>query len=103
MALASFKLFIAGEDLFMALDAESWLETADVVFGEKGLGSPVMAKSIDDNGGVELHYDSLPFLPISLGMLAGAWTRCEGRPVKVELAEDDEKIVIRLFSRYELA
>ena len=103
MALASFKLFIAGEELFMALDAESWLETANVVFGEKGLGSPFVAKSIDENGGVELHYESLPFLPISLGMLAGAWTRCEGRPVKVELIDDEGKIVIRLSSRYELA
>lgn len=103
MALASFRLFIAGEELFMAANAEGWKENAKVLFGERGLGSPSKVESIDDYGGVELHYDWMPFMPISVGMIAAAWTRCEGRPVKVELLVENPGVIVRLSSRYELA
>ena len=103
MALASFRLFVAGEELFMAADADGWKDTVSVLFGERGLGSPSKVKSVDDYGGVELHYDWLPFMPITVGMIAAAWTRCEGRPVKVQLSVNKSGIIVGLSSRYELA
>ena len=103
MALASFRLFVAGEELFMAADAAGWKDSVSVLFGERGLGSPSKVEFVDNHGGVELHFDWLPFLPISVGMIAAAWTRCEGRPVKVELSVNNSEITVRLSSRYELA
>ena len=103
MAIASYRLFIAGEELFMAIDSEGWLDTVDAVFGRKGLGTPLKVESIDSHGGVRLEYASIPLIGITLGVLAAAWTRCEGRPVKVEFSQNSASIIIELSSRHKLA
>ena len=43
----------------------------------------ISAKSLDENGGIELKFFTIPCLAITVGHLAGAWVRCEGKPVKV--------------------
>jgi hypothetical protein len=103
LAIASFRLFIAGEELFMAVDSNSWLDCVDAVFGIKGLSSPHEVECVDAHGGIKLIFDNLPFGPVSIGYLAGAWTRCEGRPVKVELIEQETRSIVILTSRHDLA
>jgi hypothetical protein len=103
MAIASYRLFIAGEELFMAIDSDGWLDSVNAVFGSKGLGTPRKVESIDSHGGVRLEYTSIPLPSITLGVLAAAWTRCEGRPVKVELSQNSTSIIIELSSRHKLA
>ena len=50
LAIASMKLFIAGEELFLAADANGWLDSCNAYFGSRGYSSPISAKSLDENG-----------------------------------------------------
>lgn len=103
LAIATKKLFIAGEELFLAADDRGWIESCEAFFGSRGMSTPISVKSLDSNGGIELKYSEVPCLAITVGNIAGAWVRCEGRPVKVELRMDDEFSYISLQSRYELS
>ena len=102
MAQASKRLFIAGEELFLAADSEGWMDSCAHIFGTKGLSQPSNVKSLDDNGGVELTFSALPNPALTVGMLAGAWERCEGRPVKVEFITNQADLSVRLTSRHEI-
>jgi len=103
MAIASKNLFIAGEEIFLAADADGWMQSCDAFFSPMGFSKPQSVKSIDSNGGIELIYSQVPVPAITLGMLAGAWIRSEGRPVKVGLSRDENSLIITLQSRYELS
>ena len=103
MAIASKNLFIAGEEIFLAADANGWMQSCDAFFSPMGFSKPQSVKSIDSNGGIELIYSQVPVPAITLGMLAGAWIRSEGRPVKVGLSRDENSLIITLQSRYELS
>lgn len=103
LAIASKKLFIAGEEIFLAADADGWMESCNTLLAPKGLSSPVEVKSIDSNGGVSMKFTELPLPAITTGFIAGAWVRCEGRPVKVGLEMGDDFIEITLQSRYEIS
>lgn len=103
LALAAKKLFIAGEEIFLAADAQGWMDSCESYFAPRGLASPISVNSIDSNGGIELLFKEIPLPSITVGYLAGAWVRCEGRPVKVELNYDDNRCHIRLQSRYEIS
>lgn len=103
LAIASMKLFIAGEELFLAADANGWLDSCNAYFGSRGYSSPISAKSLDQNGGIELKFFTIPCLAITVGHLAGAWVRCEGKPVKINVARTDEFDIIQLKSKYEMS
>ena len=103
LALAAKKLFIAGEEIFLAADAQGWMDSCESYFSPRGLASPISVNSIDSNGGIELLFKEIPLPSITVGFLAGAWVRCEGRPVKVELNYADNHCHIRLQSRYEIS
>ena len=103
MAIASKNLFIAGEEIFLAADANGWMQSCDAFFYPMGFSKPQSVKSIDSNGGIELIYSQVSVPAITLGMLAGAWIRSEGRPVKVGLSRDENSLIITLQSRYELS
>jgi len=103
LALATKKLFIAGEEIFLAADAQGWMDSCESYFSPRGLASPISVNSIDSNGGIELLFKEIPLPSITVGYLAGAWVRCEGRPVKVEVNYDDDHCQIRLQSRYEIS
>ena len=103
IAIASKNLFIAGEEIFLAADADGWMQSCDAFFSPMGFSKPKSVKSIDSNGGIELVYSLVPIPAITIGMLAGAWIRSEGRPVKVGLNREDDSLKITLESRYELS
>lgn len=103
LALAAKELFIAGEEIFLAADEQGWMDSCESYFSPRGLASPISVNSIDSNGGIELLFKEIPLLSITVGYLAGAWVRCEGRPVKVELNYDDNHCHIRLQSRYDIS
>ena len=67
-----------------------------------GMSYPVSARELDSNGGIELKFTEIPLLSLTLGFLAGAWVRCEGRPVKVAIRTEDSFNFISLQTRYEL-
>ena len=103
VAIACKNLFVAGEEIFLASDAEGWMESCKSFFAPMGLSVPTSVSSIDDKGGIELVYKQLPLVSVTVGYLAGAWTRCEGRPVKVNVILQGEDTKISLQSRYEIA
>ena len=103
MAIAAKKLFIAGEELFLAADEDGWIESCKAYFSSKGLSSPISAKRIDSNGGIELKFNQIPLLSMTVGFLAGAWVRCEGRPVNVAVKNDELSCIVTLKSRYEIS
>jgi len=103
VAIACKKLYIAGEEIFLASDEKGWMESCNSYFAPRGLSTPLSVKSIDDNGGIELVFKEIPIPSVTVGFLAGAWTRCEGRPVKVDVEIDSSGVIIRLQSRYEIA
>jgi len=103
LALAAKKLFIAGEEIFLAADPKGWKESCESYFSPKGLATPKSVKSLDSHGGIELLFDEIPLPSITIGFLAGAWVRCEGRPVKVGLNSDGEEFKITLQSRYDIS
>ena len=103
IAVASKNLFIAGEEIFLAADADGWMQSCDAFFSPMGFSKPQSVKSIDSNGGIELVYSQVAVPAITLGMLAGAWVRSEGRPVKVGLLREEKLLKITLQSRYELS
>ncbi len=102
LAIASKNLFIAGEEIFLVADSDGWLQSCDAFFSPMGFSKPISVREIDSNGGIELIYPSIPVPAITLGMLAGAWIRSEGRPVKVGFDSSDENLIFTLQSRYEL-
>ena len=63
---------------------------------------PISALELDSNGGIELKFTEIPHLSLPAGLLAGAWVRCEGRPVKVSIRNENEFQFISLQSRYDL-
>jgi hypothetical protein len=79
------------------------MQSCDAFFSPMGLSKPQSVKSIDSNGGIELIYSQVAVPAITLGMLAGAWIRSEGRPVKVDLSREDNLHRVTLQSRYELS
>ena len=103
IAIACKRLFIAGEEIFLAVGEDGWVESCEAYFAPMGLSTPISAKTIDSNGGVELEYSDLPMPSITVGFLAGAWTRSEGRPVKVSVQTNGKSKIISLQSRYEIA
>ena len=103
LAIACKNLYIAGEEIFLASDANGWKESCNAHFAPRGISTPLSVKSMDDNGGIELFFKEVPIPSITVGFLAGAWTRCEGRPVKVGMKIDSSGVNITLQSRYELA
>ena len=100
-ALAAKRLFIAGE-IFLAADANGWLDSCKSFFGPMGMSYPISSTELDSNGGIELKFTEIPLLSLTAGFLAGAWVRCEGRPVKVAIREEDNFTFISLQTRYEL-
>ena len=103
MAIASKKIFIAGEELFLAADVDDWIDNCKNLLGSRGLGAPDSIQSLDDYGGVELRFSHIPIPSIAIGMLAGMWVRCEGKPVKVGVKFLEEATIITLTSRYNLS
>lgn len=103
LAIASMRLFIAGEELFLAADIEGWIDSCKSFFGFRGFSSPISGKSLDSPGGIELKFNTVPCLAMTVGYLAGAWVRCEGRPVKVSVIREDDFDIIRLESRHEIS
>jgi hypothetical protein len=103
IAIASKNLFIAGEEIFLAADEEGWMQSCDSFFSPMGLSKPESVKSINSNGGIELSYSHIAVPALTIGMLAGAWVRSEGRPVKVGYIAEDGLLKITLQSRYELS
>ena len=103
MAIASKKLFIAGQEIFLAADADGWKENCAAHFGSIGLSIPSTVEMIDSRGAVRLNFNELRNPALSIGCLAGAWERCEGRPVKVSYSISDQKHVITLQSKYEMS
>lgn len=101
-ALAAKRLFIAGEEIFLAADADGWIDSCKSFFGPMGMSYPVSATELDSNGGIELKFADIPLISLTVGFLAGAWVRCEGRPVKVAIREEDNFHFISLQTRYEL-
>ena len=102
-AIAAKRLFIAGEEIFLAADASGWIDSCSSFFGPMGMSSPISAKELDSNGGIELKYSEIPLLSLTVGLLAGAWVRCEGRPVKVAIRSEESFQYISLQTRYELS
>ena len=103
LAIASKKLFIAGQEIFLAADADGWKENCAVYFGSIGLSIPNKVEMIDSRGAVRLEFNELRNPALSIGSLAGAWERCEGRPVKVSYIVSNQKHVITLQSKYEMS
>ena len=103
LAIACKRLFIAGEELFLAADIDGWIDSCKSFFGFRGLSSPISGKSLNSPGGIELKFKRVPCLAMTVGYLAGAWVRCEGRPVKVSVNRSDNFDVIRLESRHEIS
>ncbi|MGB1689508.1 MAG: hypothetical protein ACPHDM_02300, partial [Candidatus Poseidoniaceae archaeon] len=101
-ALAAKRLFIAGEEIFLAADADGWIDSCKSFFGPMGMSYPVSATELDSNGGIELKFADIPLISLTVGFLAGAWVRCEGRPVKVAIHKEDNFHFISLQTRYEL-
>ena len=89
LAIACKRLFVAGEELFLAADVDGWVDSCKSYFGFKGFSSPISGKALDTPGGIELQFNTIPCLAMTVGYLAGAWVRCEGRPVKVSVTRDD--------------
>lgn len=102
LAIASKDLFIAGEEIFLAADTDGWMESCNAFFSPMGFSKPISVKELDSNGGIELTYSKVSVPAITLGLLAGAWIRSEGRPVKAGLQSSNDKLVFTLQSRYEL-
>ena len=103
MAMASKNLFIRGEELFLAADESGWKSSIEALFSKRGLGEAKKVTFIDNNGGVEIEFVDYSSIPLLLGLLAGAWTRCEGRPVKCEYDLDKGVLTIRLYSKNKIA
>jgi hypothetical protein len=103
MAMAAKKLFIAGEELFLAADEEGWHDSCNAYFSPRGLSSPISVTMIDSNGGIQLKFNKIPLPSLTVGFLAGAWVRCEGRPVNVEVKSDENYLNVILKSRYEIS
>ena len=103
IAIACKKLFIAGEELFLAADVDGWVDSCKSFFGSRGFSDPICAKSLDSNGGIEIQFKTIPCLALTVGYLAGAWVRSEGRPVKVSVERTEDFDIIRLESRHEIS
>lgn len=103
IAIACKRLFIAGEELFLAADIDGWIDSCKSFFGSKGFSSPISGKALNSPGGIELKFETIPCLAMTVGHLAGAWVRCEGRPVKVSVIRKDNFDVIKLESRHEIS
>ena len=103
LAIACKRLFVAGEELFLAADVDGWVDSCKSYFGFKGFSSPISGKALDTPGGIELQFNTIPCLAMTVGYLAGAWVRCEGRPVKVSVIRGDNVDIIRLESRHEIS
>ena len=96
-------MFIAGEELFLAADVDGWVDSCKSFFGSRGFSDPICAKSLDSNGGIEIQFKTIPCLALTVGYLAGAWVRSEGRPVKVSVERTEDFDIIRLESRHEIS
>ena len=75
LAIASKRLFIAGEELFLAADVDGWVDSCESFFGSRGFSSPISGKVLDSPGGIELKFKTIPCLAMTVGYLAGAWVR----------------------------
>tara|TARA_Y100001954_G_C15807343_1_gene603357 strand:- start:829 stop:1848 length:1020 start_codon:yes stop_codon:yes gene_type:complete len=103
IAIACKRLFIAGEELFLAADIDGWVDSCETFFGSRGFSSPISGKVLDTPGGIELKFETIPCLAMTVGYLAGAWVRSEGRPVKISVNREDNFDIIKLESRHEIS
>ena len=103
MAIASRRNFISGEEIFLAADEEGWISSIIANFSRKGFGEPIKVEYIDENGGIEITFDETRNLPLLIGLLSAAWSRCEGRPARVDCDIDKKPLKIRIFSKQQIA
>ncbi len=103
LAEASKAQFLDTEQHILVMNPEDWMGVCQQILASKGYSMPHSVTGIDAHGGVEIIFESCPFLFICLGVLAGAWQRAEGRPVKTSCKGVDGKFFITLESFHELA
>jgi hypothetical protein len=103
MAEAQKQVFLDSEQHVLIAEPEHWLSVYENLFSTKGFGKAISVKEIDRNGGVELTFEHLPFAALTGGMLAGAWQRAQGRPVKLSLKGIKGSWCIELSSLHQLA
>jgi hypothetical protein len=103
IAEAQKQVFLDSEQHVLISETGNWLSVYEDVFSAKGLGKPTSVKEIDSHGGIKFTFQHLPFAALTVGMLAGAWQRAQGRPVKVALKGTHGSWSIELVSQYQLA
>lgn len=102
IAEAQKQVFLDSEQHVLISEPENWLGIYEEIFSTRGLGKATSIKEIDSHGGVELTFEHLPFAALTAGMLAGAWQRAQGRPVKLSLKGIKGSWSIELSSQYQL-
>ena len=100
LVIASKKLFIAGQEIFWQMQMVG-KRIVLLILGQSTLNSKY-CRNDRFKGGRSSKFNELRNPALSIGCLAGAWERCEGRPVKV-LPISDQKHVITLQSKYEMS
>ncbi|MBR60757.1 MAG: hypothetical protein CMA84_06035 [Euryarchaeota archaeon] len=103
LAEASKAQFLDTEQHILIMNPEDWMEVCQQILASRGYSMPTKVKGIDAHGGVKVTFESCPFLFICMGVLAGAWQRAEGRPVKTTCEGVNGQFVITLESFHELA
>lgn len=103
IAEAQKQVFLESEKHVLISEPENWLDIYEELFSSRGFGKAISVKEIDSHGGIELTFDYLPFAALTTGILAGAWQRAQGRPVKLSLKEVKGSWSIELTSQYQLA
>ncbi len=103
IAEAQKQVFLDSETHVLISNAQNWLGVYEELFSIRGLGIATSIREIDSHGGIELSFEHLPFAALTAGMLAGAWQRAQGRPVKVSLKGTKGSWSIELSSQYQLA
>ncbi len=103
IAEAQKQVFLDSEQHILISESKNWLGICGEICSTKGLGKAISIKEIDNHGGVELTFEHLPFAALTAGLLAGAWQRAQGRPVKLSLEGVKGSWSIKLSSQYQLA
>ena len=103
IAEAQKQVFLESEMHVLISETKNWLDICDELFCTRGFGKANSVKEIDSHGGIKLTFDHLPFAALTAGILAGAWQRAQGRPVKLSLKEVKGSWSIELTSQYQLA
>jgi hypothetical protein len=103
MAEAMKKLFLSLEQHILILEPSDWIDICHNICSNRGFGIPVDVESLDKHGGVSLNFEILPFAPLTVGLLAAAWQRAEGRPVKVKVSKQSGSFAVNLSSFHKIA